>query len=163
MALHYRFNEYHDSTWPSPKYIFSREFQQSLWCDIVYFSGLTVHSILRLEPVDMVIAVLGFITSQHSARQSCSKTFIWILRLLRWLAKELLARVYEFFLIILNSKLLIYKFNISSNSMDIIIDRAWNENHKNQNPGRQSREMGKSLGRESNFEEVCFELGTKYW
>ena len=25
---------------------------------------------------------------------------------------------------------------------------------KNQNPGRQSREMGKSLGRERNFEEV---------
>ena len=30
-------------------------------------------------------------------------------------------------------------------------------------PGRQSREMGKSLGRESNFEEVCFEPGTEYW
>ena len=30
-------------------------------------------------------------------------------------------------------------------------------------PGRQSREMGKSLGRERNFEEVCFEPGTEYW
>ena len=29
---------------------------------------------------------------------------------------------------------------------------------RNQNPGRQSREMGKSLGRERNFEEVCFGL-----
>ena len=29
--------------------------------------------------------------------------------------------------------------------------------------GRQSREMGKSLGRECNFEEVCFEPGTEYW
>ena len=38
-----------------------------------------------------------------------------------------------------------------------------NENSKNQNPGRQSREMGKSLGRERNFEEVCFESGTEYW
>ena len=27
----------------------------------------------------------------------------------------------------------------------------------------QSREMGKSLGRERNFEEVCFESGTEYW
>ena len=26
-----------------------------------------------------------------------------------------------------------------------------------------SREMGKSLGRERNFEEVCFESGTEYW
>ena len=34
---------------------------------------------------------------------------------------------------------------------------------KNQNPGRQSREMGKSLGREHNFEKVCFEPGTEYW
>ena len=32
---------------------------------------------------------------------------------------------------------------------------------KNHNPGRQSREMGKSLERERNFEEVCFELGTE--
>ena len=31
------------------------------------------------------------------------------------------------------------------------------------NPGRQSREMGKSLGRERNFEEVFFESGTEYW
>ena len=31
------------------------------------------------------------------------------------------------------------------------------------NPGRQSREMGKSLGRECNFEEVCFESGTESW
>ena len=30
-------------------------------------------------------------------------------------------------------------------------------------PGRQSREMGKSLGRESNFEKVCDESGTEYW
>ena len=28
---------------------------------------------------------------------------------------------------------------------------------------RQSMEMGKSLGRERNFEEVCFEPGTEYW
>ena len=34
---------------------------------------------------------------------------------------------------------------------------------KNQNLGRQSREMGKSLGRERNFEEVCFESETEYW
>ena len=27
----------------------------------------------------------------------------------------------------------------------------------------QSREMGKSLGRECNFEEVCFEPGTEDW
>ena len=33
----------------------------------------------------------------------------------------------------------------------------------NQNPGRQSREMGKSRGRERKFEEVCFEFGTEYW
>ena len=31
------------------------------------------------------------------------------------------------------------------------------------NPGRQSSEMGKSLGRECNFEEVCFEPGTESW
>ena len=37
------------------------------------------------------------------------------------------------------------------------------KNSKNQNPGRQLREMRKSSGRENNFEEVCFELGTKYW
>ena len=36
------------------------------------------------------------------------------------------------------------------------------KNSKNQNLGRQS-EMGKSLGRECNFEEVRFELGTEYW
>ena len=36
-------------------------------------------------------------------------------------------------------------------------------NSKNQNPGRQSKEMGKSLVRESNFEEVCFEPRTEYW
>ena len=29
--------------------------------------------------------------------------------------------------------------------------------------GRQSREMGKNLGRERNFEEVCFEPGTESW
>ena len=29
--------------------------------------------------------------------------------------------------------------------------------------GKQSREIGKSLGRERNFEKVCFELGTEYW
>ena len=28
---------------------------------------------------------------------------------------------------------------------------------------RVSREMGKSLGRECNFEEVCFEPGTESW
>ena len=37
------------------------------------------------------------------------------------------------------------------------------KNSKNQNLGRQSRETGKSLGRESNFEEVCLKLGTEYW
>ena len=37
------------------------------------------------------------------------------------------------------------------------------ENSKNLNPGRKSREMGKSLGREHNFEEVCFEPGTESW
>ena len=37
---------------------------------------------------------------------------------------------------------------------------AYTHNIKNQNPGRQSREMGKSLGMECNFEEVCFEPGT---
>ena len=31
------------------------------------------------------------------------------------------------------------------------------------NPGRQSREMGKGLGRERNFEEVCFESRAEYW
>ena len=31
------------------------------------------------------------------------------------------------------------------------------------NPGRQSREMGESLWRECNFEEVCFEPGTENW
>ena len=34
---------------------------------------------------------------------------------------------------------------------------------KNQNPGIQSREMGKSLGRERNFEEGSFESGKEYW
>ena len=36
-------------------------------------------------------------------------------------------------------------------------------NSKNQNPGRQSREMGKSLGRKCSFKEVCFEPGTESW
>ena len=31
------------------------------------------------------------------------------------------------------------------------------------NPGRQFREKGKSLERECNFEEVCFEPGTEDW
>ena len=42
-----------------------------------------------------------------------------------------------------------------SNTIQVSFDRAYNENSKNQNPGRQSREMEKSLGRECNFEEVC--------
>ena len=32
------------------------------------------------------------------------------------------------------------------------------KNIKNQNSGRQSRELGKSLGRERNFEKVCLSL-----
>ena len=34
-------------------------------------------------------------------------------------------------------------------------------NSKNKNPGRQLRKLGKSLGRKSNFKEMCFELGTE--
>ena len=36
-------------------------------------------------------------------------------------------------------------------------------NFKNKSLGRQSREMGKRLGRESNFNEVAIELGTENW